>query len=136
MTRLTKKQRLRRLINDSNWPSSLGQELLGAWTLGAGWTDKGEDVYSTDGTIGDLKQEPSSLTDGKKYLLAFKMSVTSVIGGLTVTLGDGNATIFSNTGTKAVEIKAGSGSELKFSVASLNDFIGDIKSIHLREILS
>ena len=135
---LTKRQRLRRLINDSNYPSRLGQELIGgSWILGSGWTEVGEDTgtYATDGTVGTLAQTVSVST-GKSYYLTLKAYAESVITGLSVSLGSGTPVILKHSGSKGVKIVCGGGSDIVFSVLSANDFIGDIKSIHLREILS
>ncbi len=132
--KLTKKQRVRKLINDSNYPSRLGQELIGAWTLGTGWVDEGSGAYSTDGSDDALFQDVA-ISDTKKYFITFKVKLTSKVAGLYVSVGGTVLPNVVSSGLYTGEFKSSFSTTVIFDVVSTNDFIGSISQIHLREVL-
>ena len=104
------------------------------WTKGPGWTISGDGSAESDGTVGTLSQTVA-ITPGTDYLVRVESKGTYV--GLGVILGGVTPQeTISVEGNETFVITAAIGaSVIGLSVAILNNFIGKVTRVTVREIL-
>lgn len=126
-------------INDG---AALGPQLVvnggfnvdAGWVKGAGWTIAGG-VASNDGTAGAIGQA-ISIIGGVMYRIEFDTSNGTYSSELSVQLGGVNADTVSSDGSHSFDVVAGGGvAAIDFFCVALNDFIGDVDNVSVREIL-
>lgn len=104
------------------------------WIKGAGWTIS-NGVASNDGTSGAIGQAIPIIA-GVMYRIQFDTINGTYSPELAVQLGGINAGVVSSDGTNYFDVSAGGGTAaIDFFCVALNDFIGDIDNVSVREIL-
>ena len=131
-----------RPFNPACVADSLGTQLVtnggfntdAGWSKGAGWTIS-SGVASNDGAAGAIGQT-ISIIGGVIYRVEFSAINGTYNPELVVQLGGVNVGAVSSDGFKSFDVVAGGGvAAIDFFCAALNDFIGDIDNISVKEVL-
>jgi len=129
-------------FNPACFADSLGTQLVtnggfntdAGWVKGAGWTIAGG-VASNDGTAGAIGQA-ISIIGGVMYRIEFSTLNGTYNPELAVQIGGVNAGTVSSDGFNSFDVVAGGGvTAIDFFCVALNDFIGDIDNVSVREVL-
>ena len=122
--------------------ATLGPELVvnggfnvdAGWVKGAGWTIS-SGVASNDGTAGAIGQA-ISIIGGVIYRVEFDTTNGTYSSELSVQLGGVNADTVNSDGSHSFDVVAGGGvAAIDFFCVALNDFVGDIDNVSVRELL-
>ena len=104
------------------------------WTKGVGWSIS-TGVASNDGAAGAIGQA-ISIVVGVMYRVEFNTLYGAYSPELVVQVGGVNVGAVSSDGFHSFDFIAGGGaSAIDFFCVSLNDFIGDIDNVSVKEVL-